>query len=51
MGACTKNRDGESLMGFFEEFVAVFFFLVVIFLDRMRSRSNGGNISEGNDDL
>lgn len=37
MGACTKNRDGESLMGFFEEFMAVFsFFLVVIFLDRMR---------------
>lgn len=34
-GGC-KNRDGESLIGFFEEFMAGFFFLIVIFLNRMR---------------
>lgn len=33
-GGC-KNRDGESLIGFFEEFMASFF-LIVIFLNRMR---------------
>lgn len=33
-GGC-KNRDRESLIDFFEEFMAGFF-LIVIFLNRMR---------------